>query len=329
MNKDERNEIAILLGKRYSYRNIADALGRSVSTISEEIARNRVRGQYDPAKAQQKAYVRRHTASFRGKKIVARTDLRHFVEGSLMDGQSPAAIAGRIRFHDRQLPRVGKNTIYRFLDSPYGRLILEKRKKKHRPRRRQKVTELPDRTFIDQRPKIIEKRGRVGDAEGDFIVSGKEGKGILLVVVDRKLRVAFLERILAVSIDAVHDAFVRIQKRFPELRTLSLDNDLLFAMHKTLERLLKIRIYFCHPYHSWEKGTVENANGVIRKTIPKGSDLCRYDEDVFPLLEERLNSRFLKCLRYATPEEALLAHRARVRKHKHHARRRGVVKQNG
>lgn len=311
MSKYERNEIAILLQREYSRRDIAHALDRSVSTISDEINRNRVYGRYNPTKAHQKAYVRRHDASFRGKKIVAYSELRTFIEGALCDGQSPEAIAGRIRYRERHLPRVGKNTIYRFLDSPYGRLIQEKRKKKKRPRGHRKVTQLQDRTFIDERPKIIEKRGRVGDGEGDFIISGKSGKGILLVVVDRKLRVAFLERILTVTIDEVHAAFMRIQRRFPELRTLSLDNDLLFNMHKALEQLLRITIYFCHPYHSWEKGSVENANGVIRKEIPKGSDLSRYDDDLFPALEEKLNQRFLKCLNYATPEEMLAAHRQR------------------
>lgn len=325
MSKHERNEIAVLLRKRYSRRDIATTLRRSVSTISEEITKNSVGGVYDPSKADHKAYVRRHDASYRGKKIVADEHLRSFVESALGDGQSPAAIAGRIRERERHLPRVGKNTIYRFLDSPYGQLIREKRRKKKRPRGRRKVTQLEDRRFIDERPRIIEKRGRVGDCEGDFIVSGKDGKGILLVVVDRKMRVAFLERVLTVTIDEVHAAFLRIQRRFPELRTLTLDNDILFQMHKTLERLLGIRIFFCHPYHSWEKGTVEQTNGVIRWDIPKGSDLSRYDEEMFPVLEEKLNGRFMECLRYATPEEMLAEHRARTARRKQKKQREGVA----
>ena len=119
---------------------------------------------------------------------------------------------------------------------------------------------------------------RVGHAEADFIVSGKEGKGILLVVVDRKLRAVFLEQILIVTIGAVHRAFVRIKKRYPELQTFTTDNDILFQHHRELARLLGVKIYFCHPYHSWEKGSVENVNGVIRKTIPKGSDLSQHSK---------------------------------------------------
>jgi IS30 family transposase len=308
----DRDEIAELRRRGRSLRYIAGALGRPPSTIIEEVRRNKTNGQYDPKRAQHKAYVRRHTASFRGKKIVTHDRLRSFVERHLLDGQSPAAIAGRIRCHERRLPRLGKNTIYRFLDSPYGRIIQGKRKKKKPRRGRKHVTRLVGRRFIDERPEIIEKRGRVGDAEGDFIVSGKDGRGVLLTVVDRKLRTTFLEPIRTVTVDAVHVAFVRIHGRFPELRTLSLDNDILFQMHRTLETLLGIPIYFCHPYHSWEKGSVENVNGVIRRDIPKGSDLSRYDDDLFPALEEKLNGRFLECLGYATPTDALAAHRRRT-----------------
>ena len=146
---------------------------------------------------------------------------------------------------------------------------------------------------------------RVGHSEADFIVSGKEGKGILLVVVDRKLRAVFLEQILIVTIQAVHQAFVRIKKRYPELRTFTTDNDILFQHHRELARLLGVKIYFCHPYHSWEKGSVKNVNGVIRKTIPKGSDLSQHSKRFMRLMEDKLNRRIMECLGYRTPAEAL------------------------
>lgn len=81
-------------------------------------------------------------------------------------------------------------------------------------------------------------------------MSGRDGKGVLLVVVDRKIRVVFIELILEVTIDNVHSACKRIKKRFSELRSLTLDNDILFKMHKTLKNILGVPIYFCHPYHS-------------------------------------------------------------------------------
>ncbi|PIR06122.1 MAG: hypothetical protein CO139_01880 [Candidatus Moranbacteria bacterium CG_4_9_14_3_um_filter_36_9] len=199
--------------------------------------------------------------------------------------------------------------MYRYLKSPYGKLIGIKWKKKIRPKKSKKVTKLKDRVFIDKRPKIIEKRGRVGDMEGDFIVSGRDGKGMLLVAVCRKLRVVFLELVLDVSIDEVHKGFVRIKKRFPEMKTLTLDNDILFKMHKTLEKLLNVKIYFCHPYHSWEKGSIENSNMEIRKFIPKGSDLSRCDKEFILAVEDHLNERYMECLKYATPKEKLIQHR--------------------
>lgn len=268
-----------------------------------------MRGKYNPEKAQLKSYIRRHNASFRGKSVIASIELRSFVDKHLLDGQSPEAISGRIKNHEKYLPYVSKDTIYRYLRSPYGKIIGLKLKKKKRLKRSAKIKQLTDRVFIDKRPKIIEKRGRVGDAEGDFIVSGKSGKGILLVVACRKLRVVFLEKIHDVSIDEVHRAFLKIQKKFPEMQTLTLDNDILFKMHKTLSGLLGIKIYFCHPYHSWEKGGIENVNGFIRRYIPKGDDLSLYNKKEIALIENRCNERFMKCLKFNTPNEALAQYR--------------------
>lgn len=207
------------------------------------------------------------------------------------------------------MPYVSKDTIYRYLKSPYGKLIGIKWKKGIKPKKSNKIDKLKDRVFIDRRPKIIEKRVRVGDLEADFIVSGKNGKGVLLTTVCRKLRIAFLELISEVSIDEVHYSFERIKKRFPEMKTLTLDNDILFKMHKTLEKLINVKIYFCHPYHSWEKGSVENVNKEIRKFIPKGSDLSQYDQKFIQEIEKHINGRFMECLMYATPEEKLNKYR--------------------
>lgn len=173
------------------------------------------------------------------------------------------------------------------------------------------MTKLKDRTFIDKRPKIIDSRARIGDIEADFIVSGRDGKGIILTAVDRKIRMAFLEIIYDVSIDEVHKSFVKIKNRFPEMKSITTDNDILFKMHKTLEKLLELKIYFCHPYHSWEKGSIENLNGIIRKYIPKGSDLSNYDEEYISLVKDKCNQRYMKVLKYKTPEEKLEEHRKR------------------
>lgn len=280
-------------------------MSRSVSTISHEIKINRVHGEYNPEKAQHKAYIRRHEASFRGKRVIASQKLRSFVEHHLLAGQSPAAISGRIKYHEKDLPFVSKNTIYRYLRSPHGKIIGLQLKKKKRPKRGVKKKKLNDRVFIEKRPKIIETRGRIGDVEADFIVSCKSGRGMLLTATCRRLRVTFLEIIYDVSIDEVHAAFLRIQQRFPEMKTITLDNDILFQMHKTLSKLLGLKIYFCHPYHSWEKGSIENVNKFIRRYIPRGSDFSRYTKEEISLIEEKCNARFMKCLNYATPSERL------------------------
>lgn len=296
-------------------------LRRSVSTVSDERKRNRVKGVYDPKKAHHKAYVRRRRAKYQGMKIVGNRKLWDYVEEKLLDDQSPSNIAGRVKKHEKHLPSISKNSIYRFIESPYGRKIEYHRSKRksRRGKRRLRTPSLKDRTFIDERPHIINTRRRIGDAEADFIVSGKTGKGIILVVVCRKSRAPFLERIVRVTIPNVHRAFREIQRRFPELKTITTDNDLLLQHHKQLEKLLGVKIYFCHPYHSWEKGTVENINGYIRHDIPKGSDISRCSKRFIHSIEMKLQRRILDCLDHLTPWEVI--EKSRKRK-----QRRGAVK---
>lgn len=311
--------------KRYTYKEIGTALKRATSAIWNEIHRNKVAGKYNPIKAKHKAYVRRRQAKYQGMKIVRSPSLRTFVEKCLLVGQSPAAIAGRLKNkYEKGLPYVSKESIYRYIKSPYGRRIEAKRsRKKRRGKKRSPQGTLDGRTFISQRPQHINDRRQIGHAEFDFIVSGKAGKGILLVVTDRKLRVSFLEPIYVVSIAAVHRAARKIKQRYQEWKTGTTDNDLLFARHKELEKELGIKIFFCRPYHSWEKGSIENVNGEIRQDMPKGSDLSRYSRSFFGKLERKLNDRFMECLQYMTPTEAL----TQCRKQKNiRARRRGKKK---
>lgn len=302
-------------------RRIAGLLGRSPNTISAELRRNQVTGAYDAKKAQHKAYVRRKYAKYQGMKIVEHDVLQREISARLYDDQSPEAIAGYIR-RNRFLPSISKDSIYRFVASVYGRKIeyYRLRKRARRRGRRPKAGTLANRTFIDKRPKNINVRRYIGDAEADFIVSGKSGKGVLLVVADRKSRSVFLELLVSPTIQNVHAAFIRIKTRLRELKTLTMDNDILFEKHEELACMLKVKIYFCHPYHSWEKGTVENANKAIRRDIPKGSDLSRYTIHFIDALEHKLNRRPMKCLGYRSPQEVLDAHRRR--RIKKHARKR-------
>ena len=241
------------------------------------------------------------------------------MEEKLYDDQSPSNISGRVKKYERHLVPVSKDSIYRFIKSIYGRRVeyhRNKRKNRRKGRHRNIAEQLKDRTFIDKRPEYINKRKRIGDAEADFMVSGKSGKGIILNVTDRKSRAPFLEQILTVTIENVHKAFQKIKERFPELKTITTDNDILLRFHKELERLLRVKIYFCHPYHSWEKGTVENANKYIRRDIPKGSDISKRSKKFINSIEVKLQRRIMRCLNYRTPQEMLAKHR----KHKKHLR---------
>ncbi len=251
-------------------------------------------------------------------KIAENQELQEFVESGLFDDLSPESIAGRITDQEKHLPPVSKDSIRRYIASPYGRRVeyhrIKQKRKRKRADKRKKLTKLNDRTFIDKRPEYINKRCRIGDVESDFLVSGRSGKGIILNLVDRKSRVTFLEIIKEISIDNVHLAFQRIKTRFPELKTITTDNDVLLQKHIDLETILGVKIYFCHPYHSWEKGTVENTNKYIRRDIPKGCNLSKYSKRFIRSVEEKLNRRPLKCLGYKTPNEVLNSYRKRKKR---------------
>ncbi len=313
LSKSERFEIKILLEKKYSQRTIAEALDRSNSRVSEEIRLGSVRGIYDPLKANHKAYVRRKYSKYQGMKVVSDQNLQKKVDEFLYKGESPPNISGRLWKHEKNLPQVSKNSIYRYIKSPYGRRIeVWRKKKKQRRRFKRPLSEkLKNRVFIDKRPMYINKRKRIGDAEADFLVSGKSGKGMILNVTDRKSRMPYLEKILPVSISEVEKAFLRIQQRFPELKTITTDNDILFQKHAELKKLLGINIYFCHPYHSWEKGTVENVNKYIRRDIPKGTDISKISRQFIHSIETKLQNKIYKILNYRTPFEVLSKHRQR------------------
>ncbi len=311
--KDDRNEIQILRIKGYSLRSIAKVLERSVSTISAELKRNAVAGDYTPAKAHAKATLRRKQAKYQAMKVIGCKELQDFIERELLKLQSPSAISGRLATGLDGLPYVSRNSIDRFMSSAYGQAIerqlnqLKKRMKalKKRPRSER----LAGRDFIDKRPLVIANRGRIGDLEVDFIVSGKSGSGAVLTAIDRKVRYGFIRKILPVTIVNVEQALLDIQAVFPELKSLTFDNDILFRNHKQLEILLGVPIYFTEPYASWQKGSIENYNRHIRKYIPKGSDISWYPIEYLQFVEERLNDRFMGVLGYKTPRECLVEHR--------------------
>lgn len=286
--------------------------------ISQELKNNTRKGRlYDATYAQHKSQVNRKYKHARFNTIAEHKELQKTVEAYLMDDQSPEHTSKRIELYHKFLPYVSGVTIRAYVKSVHGRRIEAHRNKVYKKRRKRRMVspKITDKRMIDKRPKYIKDRKRIGDGEGDFIVSGKGGSGYLFVCADRKSRAPFLELVLPVSIRSVENAIGRIQKRFPELTTLTFDNDLLFIHHKRMEEKFSIKIYFCHKYSPWEKGFVENRNKIIRRYIPKGSDLSQYTRAFIQKLEEKLQRQIMKCLKYRTPKEILEKHRERKKKH--------------
>jgi IS30 family transposase len=211
---------------------------------------------------------------------------------------------------------VSRDTIETYIKSVYGRKLeyeikVLKAGQKRKNKRKRPGTPPPGdaKTYIDDRPDVITNRERVGDLEVDFIVSGKAGTGYALTASDRKLRVGFIRKILPVTVANVLKALLDIQRVFPELTSITTDNDILFRYHKQLEQALGVPFYFCNPYSSWQKGGVENYNGQARKYIPKSSDISQYSDEYVAFVEAKLNGRYMKVLGYKTPAEALNAYR--------------------
>lgn len=317
LGKTDRHEIHLLIRKGYTQTEIAERVGVTQGAISYELAEKTRKGRrYNAEYAQHKSYVRKKYDRVRPNTIVERQDLQRIIDEYLYDDQSPEHVAQRIRKYHKDIPYVSGVTIRTYIKSVYGRRIEAHRNKicPKRWSRKKRHSILKDRRMIDKRPRYINERKRIGDMEGDFIAPGKTGAGLLFVGTDRKARMPFLEKIWPVSIPAVERAIGRIKKRFPEMKTITFDNDLLFIHHQRLEQKFKIRIYFCHRYSAWEKGGVENRNKIIRKYIPKGSDISRYSRPYIRKLEEKLQRRIMKCLMYKMPQEVLTAHRKRKQK---------------
>lgn len=302
----ERRRMERLRKSGKGVRAIARALDRGVGTVSEELRRNSVRGAYDARKAGHKAYVRRKYAKADCLAVVGDRELRRYVEDKLAAEWSPEAIAGRIRRIDRRLPRASTKAIYKFVYSPHGRplehcLYSRAVRRKSGPKRNRPVWE-DGRRSIEERPREVGKRRQFGHFEADFIESGRDGTGSVLVLVERRTRYPFLRYVADRGTEAVNRLVMDALAGIPA-RSITVDNDLSLQKHRQLSELLHADVFFCHPQSPHEKGTVENRNKVIRRYLPKRSDLSQY-RDRLPGIEEKLRSRPMKCLGWRTPAEA-------------------------
>ena len=225
---------------------------------------------------------------------------------------------------ERHLAAVSGSTIRRYIRSVYGRRIEWHRsqifKKKHR-----KVAaraRIEGKRMISKRPSKISKRWGLGHLEGDFIVSGKSGRGMVFALRDRKVRKNLLEKILPVSLRTVDHALGRMKKRYPEMQTITFDNDILFLEHKALEKKYGVKIYFCFPRSPWQKPSVENLNKILRRYIPKSSDISRYSRVFIKNIEAKMNRRFMDCLGSRTPDEAYEREKKQKQRQRARARRK-------
>lgn len=291
-----------------SRRFIAEKLDRSVSSISDEITGNSVKGTYNAKKAEVKAYQKRWRSKTQCMKVAMDAELRKFVIKSMMsEDQSPEGISGRLKYVEKGISYASAKAIYNFVHSPHGRnierhLYSKSVRKKGGPKRGTPVT-IDGRTMIDKRPKRVEKRIEFGHYEGDFIESGRDGKGSLLVIVERKTRYPFLRYVEDRSTANINRIVEEMLCGLP-VKSFTIDNDISFKKHEELSELIDAAVFFCHPQCPHEKGTVENRNKAIRRYVKKKSDLSTYSLEHFAEVERKLRERFMKCLNYKKPREA-------------------------
>lgn len=274
LTEKERFCIEKLLRQGKSFSEIGRTLGRGLSTISEEVKANGGREFYNAKKAHHRAYLKQYRKKKECNRVAMDGDLSRHVEKELGRGLSPESISSRLDEEKR----------YRYASSKSIRKFIRKRPSLERflfwnrndarsgPKRKDgEYLHDPERKFIEMRPN--EANYEYGHWEGDFIVS-KHNSSVLLVLEEKYSKLPRLALLPNRNNDLVNETVVSLLEGF-SVKTLTLDNDIAFTKWKQLEGRLGTQIYFCHPYHSWEKGTVENINRWIRQFIPKGTNLVK------------------------------------------------------
>jgi len=285
LTESERTVIFYLRMDHRSQAEIARTLGRHPSTVSREWRRNRnVLGQYLPDHAHRLAAWRRQKE--RSKPRTGDAALMAHVDEKLQVRWSPEQIAGRLEVAPPSHlagAAISHATIYRWIWAcpqrsqrlrPFLRVAHKKRRKPYgKPSKRGQI---PNRVSIDQRPAVVNGRTRLGDWEGDTIV-GKGRSGYVMTNVDRASRYTLARKLDHPTAEAVTAALHQAMRRLPadRRRTQTFDNGREFAGHKDVARLLGVDVYFAHPYSSWQRGTNENTNGLLRQYLPKSSDFAQ------------------------------------------------------
>ena len=297
---EQRYQIKILLEIGKTQQEIAKAIKVHRSTISRELRRNRGGRGYRPKQAHQFAIHRRKANGFQIGPLQWKV-----AEALLKLDWSPEQISGTL---NEIGVRINHESIYLriYADKRNGGSLWKnlRQQKKYRKRSsgRDRRGQIPDRVWIDKRPKDVEARKRLGDWEGDTIIGAKH-KGAVLTLVDRKSGYTLMAPMEKREAKLVVLQAEKLFARMPYKKTLTVDNGKEFAKHKDIKDKAKIDVYFAHPYSSWERGTNENTNGLIRQYLPKIRRLDNVTENECKFIMNRLNNRPRKRLNWRTPHE--------------------------
>ncbi len=305
----ERRLIRMWRQAGYGQREIARRLGRSPSTISREIARNTGGCGYQPDQAHRMAQER---AKRTGPRRFTEEVIKH-AEEKLNEGWTPDMISCRAKLEGR--PSVCKETIYKhiYADARMGGDLWKNLPRAHRKRRRRcprgegyRRGKIPGQTMIDERPPEVDTREVAGHFEGDLI-NGALGTGNLVTLVERKTRFSLVGYVNTKEAQEVCDEICRLFGTLPASArsSLTLDNGKEFFYHDQIAQGTDMTIFFAHPYHSWERGTNENTNGLIRRLHPKKSSFAEIGTEALERIDRYLNDRPRKCLEWQTPREAM------------------------
>lgn len=311
---EERYRLAALRAQHPPLSNaeIGRRLGRHRSTIGRELRRNAAvhDGAYRPSKAQERTNGRR-SRTRRGSAFTAKEWM--LVEDLLVAGWSPEQISGRLRRQGTL--HISHETIYKYVwaEKCAGgslHLFLRQRTKKHRKRyaTKERRGRLPGKRHISERPEVVEKRRQLGHWEIDTIHgTGRDSVATLVERVSTYILIGKLSNVTATALNRRLLKLLRRPRRERRLvfKTFTADNGTEFHSHLEIERKTGVRFYFATPYHSWERGTNENANGLIRQYLPKRTSFAKLTQQECNAIADSLNNRPRKCLGYATPAEIM------------------------
>jgi IS30 family transposase len=300
----ERSEIEILKRKGYGIRKIAAVLGRSPNTISREIKVNAVAGQYLAKKAKQKSRVARRSRRYQWQKIEQYPLLWVFVITKLKAHWNPEEIAGYLKTQQTELPTVSSSQIYAWLHSSRGQqychhLYSKRYHAKKRPAKKTERVMIPDRNPIQERPVTALDRIQAGHYEYDSVVSSKRSgsTAALAVLVERTTRLVAVRLVPNLRPEPFARSIVRqLGSKVP--LSLTTDNGIENKRHRLITEATGATVYFTDPYSSWQKGGVENANKMLRRYFPKGTDFSTISQSMVDRAVARINQKPRKILGY-------------------------------